>query len=553
MSAPKPVRPEPRPGILAIDTYVPGKSGRPGGGKVHKLSSNETPLGPSPAALAALHEATAKLETYPDGRATVLRTAIAKRYGLDPERIVCGAGLRRAALAAGLRLWRPGHRGHLFRARFLVYRIAILASGATPVVAPERDYTTDVDAILARVTERTRIVYVTNPSNPTGTYLPFDEIRRLHAALPANVLLVIDGAYAEYVRANDYSAGLELALEAENVVMTRTFSKIYGLAAVRIGWMLAPSHVAIRSTASGAVQRLRPGHRGGRGRHRRRGAHGGGRRPQRRVAAQAHRRRPGARPESDAERRQLRADPLPRRTGALGRRRRRLPLTERGLITRRVSAYGLPNALRVTVAGPRRTPPSWRRSATSCGARMPEGILPEAATPPIGRLTIVGLGLIGSSIARAARRYNLAGTIVALDRDAAVRERVAELGIADVVTGDPREGASETDLVILCVPVGAIGAAAAELAPYLKPGAIVSDVGSVKGAVVAAIRPHLPEGVALVPGHPIAGTEFSGPDAGFATLFQNRWCILTPPEGTDPAAVERSGPCGRAWAPMSRP
>lgn len=165
--------------------------------------------------------------------------------------------------------------------------------------------------------------------------------------------------------------------------------------------------------------------------------------------------------------------------------------------------------------------------------------MPEAATPPIGRLTIVGLGLIGSSIARAARRYNLAGTIVALDRDAAVRERVAELGIADVVTGDPREGASETDLVILCVPVGAIGAAAAELAPHLKPGAIVSDVGSVKGAVVAAIRPHLPEGVALVPGHPIAGTEFSGPDAGFATLFQNRWCILTPPEGTDPAAVER--------------
>ncbi|SFM14350.1 prephenate/arogenate dehydrogenase family protein [Methylobacterium pseudosasicola] len=165
--------------------------------------------------------------------------------------------------------------------------------------------------------------------------------------------------------------------------------------------------------------------------------------------------------------------------------------------------------------------------------------MPEAATPPLGRLTIVGLGLIGSSIARAARRYNLARTIVALDRDAAVRARVAELGIADVVTGDPREGAAETDLVILCVPVGAIGAAASELAPHLKPGAIVSDVGSVKGAVVAAIRPHLPEGVALVPGHPIAGTEFSGPDAGFATLFQGRWCILTPPEGTDPAAVER--------------
>jgi cyclohexadieny/prephenate dehydrogenase len=120
-----------------------------------------------------------------------------------------------------------------------------------------------------------------------------------------------------------------------------------------------------------------------------------------------------------------------------------------------------------------------------------------------------------------------------------VRERVRELGIADVVTGDPAEGAADADLVILCVPVGAIGAAAAEMMPHLKRGAIVSDVGSVKGAVVAAIRPHLPEGVALVPGHPIAGTEFSGPDAGFATLFNGRWCILTPPEGTDPAAVER--------------
>jgi cyclohexadieny/prephenate dehydrogenase len=167
--------------------------------------------------------------------------------------------------------------------------------------------------------------------------------------------------------------------------------------------------------------------------------------------------------------------------------------------------------------------------------------MPETppAEPPVDRLAIVGLGLIGSSIARAARRYALARTIVAVDRDEAVRDRVRELGIADVVTGDPAEGAAGTDLVILCVPVGAIGAAAAAMMPHLKPGAIVSDVGSVTGAGVAAIRPHLPEGVALVPGHPIAGTEFSGPDAGFATLFHGRWCILTPPEGTDSAAVER--------------
>ncbi len=166
--------------------------------------------------------------------------------------------------------------------------------------------------------------------------------------------------------------------------------------------------------------------------------------------------------------------------------------------------------------------------------------MPEAeARATIGRLAIVGLGLIGSSIARAARRYGLAETVVAIDADADVRARVRALGIADHVTGDLAEGAAGSDLVVLCVPVGAIGVVAAQIAPHLKRGAIVSDVGSVKATVISAIQPHLPEGIALVPGHPIAGTEFSGPDAGFATLFSGRWCILTPPEGTPAAAVER--------------
>ncbi|VUD70606.1 prephenate/arogenate dehydrogenase family protein [Methylobacterium symbioticum] len=167
--------------------------------------------------------------------------------------------------------------------------------------------------------------------------------------------------------------------------------------------------------------------------------------------------------------------------------------------------------------------------------------MPEAgrdgAAPVFGRLAIVGLGLIGSSTARGARRYGLADTIVAIDADAAVRARVSELGLADRVTGDAVGGAAEADLVILCVPVGAVGTVAAEIAPHLKPGAILSDVGSVKGSVVAAVMPHLPAGVAFVPGHPVAGTEYSGPDAGFSTLFENRWCILTPPEGTAEAAT----------------
>jgi cyclohexadieny/prephenate dehydrogenase len=159
--------------------------------------------------------------------------------------------------------------------------------------------------------------------------------------------------------------------------------------------------------------------------------------------------------------------------------------------------------------------------------------------PPIfDHVALVGMGLIGSSIARAARETGAAGRITAIDMSETVCARVRELGIADVASTD-LAAAHAADLVILCIPVGANGAVAEKLARHLNPGAILSDVGSVKGAVVKAVQPHLPPGVALVPAHPVAGTEHSGPDAGFATLFDNRWCILTPPEGTDPAAVAK--------------
>lgn len=169
---------------------------------------------------------------------------------------------------------------------------------------------------------------------------------------------------------------------------------------------------------------------------------------------------------------------------------------------------------------------------------MPERLGAPRETPLFRRLAIVGMGLIGSSIARAARRQNLAGSVVAADRDEAVCARVRDLGIADAVTADAAEAARGADCVILCVPVGACGAVAKAIAPALEPGAIVSDVGSVKGAVMAQVEPHLPKGVQFVPAHPVAGTEDSGPEAGFATLFAGRWAILTPAYGTDPQAVE---------------
>jgi len=236
-------RPQPRPGVLDIAPYIPGKSTAPGVAKVFKLSSNETPLGPSENAIAAYRAAGEHLEDYPDGSASALREAIGAAFGLDPTRIVCGAGsddllnlLARAYLTDGDEAIHTTHG-------FLVYPIATLGTGAKPVVAPEKDLTADVDAILARVSAKTRIVFLANPNNPTGTYLPFDEVKRLHRSLPGNVLLVLDAAYAEYVRRNDYESGIELVATSDNVVMTRTFSKIYGLAAVRLGWLYGPAHV----------------------------------------------------------------------------------------------------------------------------------------------------------------------------------------------------------------------------------------------------------------------------------------------------------------------
>jgi len=159
--------------------------------------------------------------------------------------------------------------------------------------------------------------------------------------------------------------------------------------------------------------------------------------------------------------------------------------------------------------------------------------------PPFDRLALIGTGLIGSSIARAARAQIAARSIVATARSPATRRRVAELGIADEVAESNAAAAKGADLVIVCIPVGESGAVAKEIGPHLKRGAIVSDVGSVKGSVLRDMAPHIPAGVHFIPAHPVAGTEYSGPDAGFAELFVNRWCILTPPEGADPAAVER--------------
>jgi histidinol-phosphate aminotransferase len=236
--------PEPRPGILDIAPYVGGEAKIAGVDQPIRLASNESALGPSAAAVAAYRSLAGEIHRYPDGNAEVLRAVLGQRHALDPARIVCGAGSDEL-IALLLRCYAgPGDEVLHSRHGFLIYQIAAQAVGATPVAAPERALTTDVDALLARVTPRTRAVFIANPNNPTGTYLGAAELSRLHRALPASVLLAIDSAYAEFVNRNDYEAGRALVDRAANVVMLRTFSKIYALAGLRLGWAYCPPLIA---------------------------------------------------------------------------------------------------------------------------------------------------------------------------------------------------------------------------------------------------------------------------------------------------------------------
>ena len=235
--------PVPGPGILNISPYVGGKSSLAGVEHVIKLASNESALGPSPGALEAYRGAAGRLHRYPDGGADALRVALGGAHELDPARLVCGSGSDELLALLARAYAGPGDEVIYSAHGFLMYPIAALSVGATPVVAPERDRVADVDALLGALTPRTRLVYLANPNNPTGTYMAADELERLHRGLPGDVLLVIDAAYAEFVEAVDYSVGLELVEAGENVVVTRTFSKIHGLAALRLGWAYGPAAV----------------------------------------------------------------------------------------------------------------------------------------------------------------------------------------------------------------------------------------------------------------------------------------------------------------------
>ena len=238
-----PKRPAPQPGILDIEPYIGGRASADGGRRVFKLSANETPLGPSQKAREAFIAAVQTMELYPEGSSVELRQAIGARFGLSADQLVCGSGSDELLHLLAQAYLGDGDEAIATEHGFLVYPIVTKAAGAMLIAVREKNLTADVDAILAAVSPRTKIVFLANPNNPTGTYLPLAEVRRLHAGLRSDILLVLDAAYAEYVGRDDYEAGIKLVAASENVVMTRTFSKIYGLASLRLGWLYAPAHI----------------------------------------------------------------------------------------------------------------------------------------------------------------------------------------------------------------------------------------------------------------------------------------------------------------------
>lgn len=235
-------RPVPQSGVLKIAPYIPGRAGTDDGQKSIKLSSNESPLGASPKAVAALASLGEHLADYPEGSSAELRETLADVHGLDADRIVIGAGSDEILHMLAQAYLGEGDETVISQYGFLVYPIVTAAAGATAIYADDKDYKVDVDAMLAAVTPRTKIVFLANPNNPTGTMISSGELRRLHAGLPSDVLFVVDSAYAEYVTDPEFEDGAALVREADNVVMVRTFSKM-GLAALRIGWMYGPHHI----------------------------------------------------------------------------------------------------------------------------------------------------------------------------------------------------------------------------------------------------------------------------------------------------------------------
>jgi histidinol-phosphate aminotransferase len=520
-----------------------------------KLASNENPLGPSPRAIEALRSAVADVHRYPDGGAFHLRRRLAEKFGLRPEQFVVGNGSNEIIELIVRAFVRPGDEVIMADQAFLIYRMVVQAAAATPRVVPLRDYTHDLEAIAAAVNQRTRMVFLANPNNPTGTIYTRNDWEEFLTAIPQRVFIVADDAYAEYVDDPQYPDSLAYHREGRLLVTLRTFSKIYGLAGLRVGYGVTRADIvealhrirqpfnvnALAQVAARAaldddehVERTRTTNREGM------------------AFLRAACERLGL-PVVPSRANFLLVD-VEHGVDVYG------ALLRRGVIVRPMGAYRFPRHIRVSVgtmdenrlfvaalervlSGTTGEASAWipepQPEAAGAAVRPESEGAGGRARPPFARMAVIGVGLIGGSLALAARRAGLVTEIVGCGRNAENLRVARSRNLVDATTHEPGEAVRGAGIVVLAVPVGAMDAVAHAIRPHLAPGTIVTDVASVKERIVGSLESlcaevHCP----FVGAHPIAGTEDAGAGAADATLFRGRQCIITPTAATDPEALK---------------
>jgi len=515
-----------------------------------KLASNENPLGASPKAVEAVRAALETIHRYPDGGAFHLTRRLAEKLGMRPEEFVVGNGSNEIIELIIRAFVRPGDEVVVADQAFVIYRMVVQAAAGTPRVVPLRNFTHDLQAMAAAITPRTRAVFLANPNNPTGTIYRKPEWEAFLEAVPAGVLVVADDAYAEFVDDAAYPDSLAYHGKDRLLVTLRTLSKIYGLAGLRVGYGVA------RPDIIDALQRIRqPFNVNALAQAAAAAALGDAAHVERTRAVN----RAGMAFLQDGCRRMgLEFVPswanfllIDVGDGAAVYE----ALLRLGVIVRPMGFYRFPRHIRVTVG----TPEECRRFVVAlervlaqrrggAGAGEPARVAAAgqgiraggASSPPIGTLAVIGVGLIGGSLAAATRRAGLVGRVVGCARSEQTLRIARDRGLVDATTRDAGEAAATADVVVLAVPVGDMGAVAAEVCRRVRPGTLVTDVGSVKASVLAALEPVCARArCALVGAHPIAGGESAGPGEADAELFRGHLCILTPTPSTDRAALAR--------------